>query len=143
MLRLLLVLLVFLPLIELYVLIEVGSRIGGAATILLCLATAAIGGWLVRIQGLQTLFDARRHMMSGQIPAESMAHGLMLTLAGVLLLTPGFVTDIVGFLLLIPALRQAIIRRWLPEAFSAHGQTTWIEAEIVDRPDNNHRHPLH
>lgn len=143
MLRLLLILLVFLPLVELYVLIEVGSRIGGAATILLCLATAAIGGWLVRFQGLHTLFDARRHMMAGQIPAEPMAHGLMLTLAGVLLLTPGFVTDAIGFLLLIPALRQAIIRRWLPGAFSASGQTTWIEAEVVDRPDDHHHRSLH
>jgi UPF0716 protein FxsA len=142
MLRLLLILLVFLPLIELYVLIEVGSRIGGATTILLCLATAAIGGWLVRVQGLQTLFDARKHMMAGQIPAESMAHGLMLSLAGVLLMTPGFVTDIIGFLLLIPALRKAIIRRWLPQAFSASGQTTWIEAEIVENPDDSH-HSLH
>jgi UPF0716 protein FxsA len=142
MLRLLLILLVFLPLIELYVLIEVGSRIGGAATILLCLATAAIGGWLVRMQGLQTLFAARKHMMAGQIPAESMAHGLMLSLAGVLLLTPGFVTDIAGFLLLIPALRKAIIRHWLPQAFSASGQTTWIEAEVVEHPDD-HRHTLH
>ena len=95
--RLLLLLLVFLPLIELYVLIEVGSRIGGAATILLCLATAALGGWLVRAQGLRTLLDARRHMMAGQIPAEGIAHGLMISLAGVLLMTPGFVTDIVGF----------------------------------------------
>ncbi|HXH64925.1 MAG TPA: FxsA family protein [Mariprofundaceae bacterium] len=142
MIRLLLLLLVFLPLIELYVLIEVGSRIGGAATILLCLATAAIGGWLVRVQGLQTLFTARRHMMAGQIPAESMAHGLMLSLAGVLLLTPGFVTDIIGFLLLIPALRRVIIHRWIPRAFSASGQTTWIEAEVVETHDDQ-RPPLH
>lgn len=142
MLRLLLLLLVFLPLTELYVLIEVGSRIGGAITILLCLATAAIGGWLVRLQGLQTLFTARSHMMAGQIPAEPMAHGLMLSLAGILLLTPGFVTDIIGFLLLIPALRRAIIRRWLPEAFSASGQASWIEAEVVENPDDN-RPSLH
>ena len=142
MLRLLLVLLVFLPLTELYVLIEVGSRIGGAITILLCLATAAIGGWLVRVQGLQTLLTARRHLEAGQIPAESVAHGLMLSLAGLLLLTPGFVTDIIGFLLLIPALRRLIMRRWLPGSLSASGQAAWIEAEIVESSDDRH-HPLH
>ena len=137
--RLMLLLLISLPLIELYVLIEVGSRIGGAVTILLCLATAALGGWLVRAQGLRMLFDARRHLEAGQLPTTDIAHGLMISLAGVLLLIPGFVTDIIGFLLLIPALRRALIRRWLPQSLAAAGQANWIEAEIVETPHDHRR----
>jgi len=135
--RLLLLPFVLLPLIELYVLIEVGSHIGGAMTILLCLATAALGGWLVRAQGLRMLFDARRHMAAGELPTTNIAHGLMLSLAGVLLMIPGFVTDTLGFLLLIPVLRRILIRRWLP-APSTAGQT-WIEAEIVEPPHDHRR----
>jgi UPF0716 protein FxsA len=139
--RLLLSLFILLPLIELYVLIEVGSHIGGAVTILLCLGTAALGGWLVRAQGLRMLFDARRHMAAGQLPTTDIAHGLMLSVAGVLLLTPGFVTDAFGFLLLIPALRRAMIRRWLPQSLATAGQATWIEAEVVEtRHDHGRIH---
>ncbi len=137
--RLLLLPFVLLPLIELYVLIEVGSRIGGAVTILLCLATAALGGWLVRAQGLRMLFDARQHMVAGQLPTTDIAHGLMISMAGVLLLTPGFVTDIIGFLLLIPILRRALIRRWLPESLATAGKATWIEAEIVETRHDHRR----
>jgi UPF0716 protein FxsA len=137
--RLLLSLFILLPLIELYVLIAVGSRIGGALTILLCLATAALGGWLVRAQGLRMLFDARRHMTAGQLPTTDIAHGLMISVAGVLLLTPGFVTDIFGFLLLIPALRRAMIRRWLPQSLATAGKATWIEAEIVETQHDHRR----
>lgn len=117
------------PLIELYVLIEVGGAIGGLPTIAMCLATAAIGGFLVRSQGLATLTHARRELHQGHVPAESAVHGLLLALAGVLLLTPGFVTDAIGFALLVPAWRRRLIGMLLPQPGGGRG---WIEAEIID-----------
>lgn len=134
MLRLLFILFITLPLLELYVLIKVGAGIGGLATILLCLATAGIGGILIRWQGLNTLFQAQQGIARGDVPAEHAMHGLMLVLAGILLFTPGFITDTIGFLLLIPPLRQWIIRRYL-RMQGAATQVTIIEAERVDRDD--------
>jgi len=104
-----LILFVTLPLIELYVLIEVGSDIGGLATILLCLATAFLGGILIRLQGLGMILRAQRELAQGQPPAETVLHGLMLAVSGVFLFVPGFVTDVLGFLLLVPSVRSWVL----------------------------------
>jgi len=138
MIRIFIALLIFLPLAELYVLIEVGSEIGGMSTIALCLLTAVIGGALVRIQGLQTLLQARRAMLAGETPAVHALHGLALAMAGLMLLTPGFITDIIGFLMLIPALRTAMFRYLLPYMNRPGGE--WIDAEVIDDTDPP-RHP--
>lgn len=130
MLRIFFLLFITVPLLELYVLIKVGSGIGGLATIGLCLLTAALGGLLIRLQGLSTMLDAQRRMARGELPAEHALHGLLLGLAGVLLFTPGFITDTIGFLLLVPLFRQWLIRRWLPLQRPTSNATI-IEAEIV------------
>jgi UPF0716 protein FxsA len=100
------------PIIEIALLIEVGDRIGGWPTIGLVILTAAIGATLVRMQGVATLFQARRKLDMGQIPGQEMVEGLMLAIAGVLLVTPGFVTDAFGLLLVAPFSRP-LIARWL------------------------------
>jgi len=97
------------PLVELYVLIEVGSRIGALATIALSLFTAVLGGALVRLQGFSVLFRVQEAMARGQVPALELMEGAMLLLVGFALLLPGFITDVVGFLLLVPPLRRAVI----------------------------------
>ncbi|MCB1802887.1 MAG: FxsA family protein [Gammaproteobacteria bacterium] len=101
------------PLIELYLLIEVGSVIGALPTIALSLFTAALGGWLVRMQGFAVLFRAQSAMAEREIPAIELLEGAVLLLTGLALLLPGFITDAIGFLLLIPPLRRALIVRWL------------------------------
>jgi len=150
MLRILFVIFVLLPLLELYVLIEVGSGIGGLATIVLCLLTAALGGLIIRWQGVQTLLQARKSMAQAQhheLAAHAM-HGFLLVVAGVLLFIPGFISDSLGFLLLIPPLRAAVIHkqqsyaRFHGASHSSHTQTTRssgggryvevIEAEVVE-----------
>jgi len=132
MLRILFLLFITIPLLELYVLIEVGSGIGGLSTILLCLFTAALGGWIIRWQGLTTLLDAQKRIATGELPAEHGFHGLMLGLAGLLLFTPGFITDTAGFLLLIPPLRTYIINRLLPiRQVGRSGHSDIIDAEII------------
>jgi len=108
--RILFLCFIVMPIVELVVLIEVGSVIGVLNTILAVLLTAVIGASLLRHQGLKTLFNANQKMREGQMPVSEMGEGLMLAVAGALLLTPGFVTDIVGFLLLTPGIRQLMLK---------------------------------
>lgn len=105
-----LLLFIIIPLIELYLIIVVGGAIGALWTVLLVILTAVIGVSLLRIQGMSTLARAQKNMAQGQIPAMEMMEGLALAVAGVLLITPGFLTDALGFLVLLPRSRQAIIR---------------------------------
>ena len=102
---LILFILVGLPLIELYLLIEIGSVIGAAQTILLSLATAALGITLVRRQGLGILARLQREARTADRLGVSLVHGFFLAFAGLLLLVPGFMTDTLGALLLIPPVR--------------------------------------
>jgi UPF0716 protein FxsA len=101
------------PLVELYFLIKVGSIIGALPTIGLSLLTAVIGGYLVRRQGLSVLMRVRDMLEQGEMPALELLDGALLLLCGFALLLPGFVTDTIGFLLLIPPLRHALIRRYV------------------------------
>ncbi len=108
-----LLLFVMAPLIELYVLIQVGSAIGALPTILLSILTAVIGGYLVRMQGLTVLMRVRSTMDRGETPALELLDGAVLLLCGFALMLPGFITDAVGFALLVPALRHVLIRRYV------------------------------
>ena len=127
------------PLAELYLLIEVGSGIGGFSTIALCLLTAAIGGMLVRLQGLQTLTEAKQLMDAGQPPAEQMIHGIMIAASGIMLFLPGFITDVIGFMLLIPLFRKIIGRWFFGSIVIQQGRKneTVIEAEVVHPEKHN------
>lgn len=97
------------PVVEIYFLIQVGEVIGALWTILLVVLTAVIGVRLLKQQGLSTLMKAQEKMKSGALPANEMIEGIALLIAGAFLLTPGFFTDFIGFLLLFPLSRQAII----------------------------------
>jgi len=105
----LLVLFFAIPLIEIYLLIKVGGVIGALPTVSLVVLTAVLGAWLVRWQGLSTLNRVRTMMMRGEVPAIEAMEGVALLISGALLLTPGFFTDTMGFLLLIPAVRRGVI----------------------------------
>ncbi|MCW8944926.1 MAG: FxsA family protein [Sedimenticola sp.] len=108
-LALLLLLFVGIPLVELYFMIEVGSYIGALPTILLTVFTAVLGGLLVRIQGFSTAMRVRAGMDRGEVPAIEMLEGVVLLFSGILLLLPGFFTDLFGFLALVPPIRRAVI----------------------------------
>jgi len=100
---------VVVPLVELYILIEVGGVIGALPTIGLCLLTAMLGAALLKQQGLRTLARARSNLNNGQLPAIELFEGVVLAVGGIVLLTPGLVTDAFGFACLVPFTRRWIV----------------------------------
>ncbi|MCW8125246.1 FxsA family protein [Microbulbifer halophilus] len=111
--RPLLLLFIVIPILEMWILIAVGSEIGALPTIGLVLLTAVVGLALLRRQGLSTVMRAQQKMQTGELPAREMAEGIFLAVGGALLLTPGFFTDALGFACLIPGLRQLLLGRIL------------------------------
>ncbi len=103
--RTLFLIFVIIPVLEMWLLITVGNYLGALPTIGLVLLTAFIGVNLLRVQGFQTLWRGRRKFEEGQLPAQEIAEGIILAVSGALLLTPGFVTDVVGFAGLVPFVR--------------------------------------
>ncbi|NIR32533.1 MAG: FxsA family protein [Gammaproteobacteria bacterium] len=110
--RWLLLLFLVVPLVEIYVLIQVGSVVGALPTVLLVVLTAVLGAALMRLQGFSTLARVQASLNRGEIPATELVEGAILLVSGALLLTPGFVTDAVGFACLVPPWRTAMAR-WL------------------------------
>ncbi|MFO7772458.1 MAG: FxsA family protein [Dehalococcoidia bacterium] len=100
------------PLVELAILIYLGTLIGVMYTILIVVATGLIGAILARHQGLATFSRIRSSIDRGVIPSEELLHGALILVGGLLLLTPGLVTDLVGFAMLIPQTRK-IVANWL------------------------------
>jgi UPF0716 protein FxsA len=118
----LLLLLLSVPLLEIYLLISIGRVIGAGTTVLVVVLTAVIGAWLLRLQGLQTLRRVQAATEKGELPAVELVEGLMLLVSGALLLTPGFFTDAIGFAALVPGIRRGIAKALLRH-FIAHSRT--------------------
>lgn len=103
------------PIVEIALLINVGEMIGGWNTVGIVIFTAFVGAYLVRKEGLSTLTTAQQKMQGGAMPGQEMAEGFLLVIAGVLLVTPGFVTDAVGFMLSMPITRPLIAKAMLKQ----------------------------
>lgn len=127
-----LLVLVGVPLVELYFLIQVGSEIGVLPTIGISLFTAALGGYLVRHQGFAVLARVRQVKDQGELSALAVLDGALLLIAGLFLLLPGFVTDLIGFLLLIPPLRQQLIRRYVAVLPPGSGQASAAGPRVIE-----------
>lgn len=117
------------PLLEIMAFIQVGSVIGALPTLGMVLLTAVIGALLVRHQGLKVLMKARQSLARDQLPLDAGVHGALLLVSGLMLITPGFVTDTVGFVLLVPSVRLFIGKR-------AWG---WLQARVRTRTGAAHR----
>ena len=104
----LLSLFVIIPIVEFALLIEIGRRIGTVDTLLLIFGTGILGAYLARLEGFRIFHRIQREMQSGAIPGEQVFDGLLVLVAGVLLLTPGLLSDIAGLLLLIPPTRYPV-----------------------------------
>jgi UPF0716 protein FxsA len=108
----LLILFVIIPVTELYILIEVGKKIGSLTTIGIIILTGIIGAYLVKSQGFMILRKIQNDLNEGIMPGDSLIQGVIILAGGILLLTPGFVTDTVGFIFLIPISRN-IVKKYL------------------------------
>jgi UPF0716 protein FxsA len=113
------------PIIELYLLIEVGTIIGALNTVILVIATGFAGAWLARLQGMQTMIRVRSSLQQGIMPTEELMDALLIFMAGIVLLTPGFITDVAGLLLLIPETRSHF-KRFLRYKFDR-----WIQNQNI------------
>jgi UPF0716 protein FxsA len=133
------------PLAEIYVLLQVGDLIGALPTVGAVVLTAVIGAALVRVQGFSTLAQIRSSLNRGEVPALALVEGAFLLLAGALLLTPGFITDAVGFACLCPPLRRYLITEYLLEKLIQAGGRpgTGGDARVIEgefrREDENFR----
>jgi UPF0716 protein FxsA len=104
------------PVLELYLLIKIGDVIGALNTLTLVILTGFAGAYLARMQGMQTMLRVRSKLQQGMMPAEDLIDAVIIFVAGIVLLTPGFLTDIAGLLLLFPASRFHF-KRWLRQKF--------------------------
>ncbi|MCC5854277.1 MAG: FxsA family protein [Idiomarina sp.] len=118
----LLLIFVVVPLLEIWVLIQVGQVIGGLNTIALLVITAIIGAALVKRQGIKTLQQAQLRMARGEMPGREMASGVLIFVAGLMFVTPGFLTDVVAILLLLPPVQLAV-GLWLMKHIQVRGAT--------------------
>ena len=109
--RYLLLLFIAMPIVEIGVLIRVGGWLGLLPTLLIVIFTAILGTWMLRQQSAATMMQAQDRLQAGQLPAQQIIEGLLLLVGGVLLLTPGFVTDGIGFACLLPWSRRWIAAR--------------------------------
>jgi UPF0716 protein FxsA len=99
------------PFVELYVLIQVGQEIGALPTIVTLVVVSVVGAWLVKREGMGVLRRAQARVDAGEVPGVELVDGVLILFAGALLLTPGFLTDVLGILLLLPPVRIALRRR--------------------------------
>ena len=120
------------PIIEIYLLIEIGSIFGVLTAITLVILTGFLGAFMARMQGLQTLFRIQESLREGRMPSGELLDALLIVIAGVVLLTPGFLTDSAGFLLLIPTTRNTIIS-WLQRQIELRYMSNRPEDIIIEQ----------
>ena len=120
------------PVVEIYLLIQIGSAFGVFTSIALVVFTGFLGAYLARIQGLQTLFRIQERIGEGRMPSGELLDALLIGVAGLVLLTPGFLTDTVGFVLLIPSTRNAI-KSWLQSKIKTQYMSERPEDTIIEQ----------
>jgi len=127
---------IIVPVVEIAVFIQLGGEIGLWNTIFLIFLTAIIGSWVLRRQGLATLQRAQESLARQVFPVAEVFDGLCLVVAGILLLTPGFVTDAIGFLLLLPFTRL-VLRTWIWKTLArSENARAWVNAEHPTAPSS-------
>ena len=132
----LLLILIGLPALEIFVMIKIGENIGAFNTISLIFLTAIIGIYFARIQGLSTLRSGIYSLYKNEIPLFEIISGASIAFAACLLIFPGFVTDTIGFLLLIPFTRKIIVKSFIKKQNTVKAKSeNYIEGEIIDKKD--------
>ena len=131
---------ILIPIIEIYLFIKIGSQIGAINTIILIFITAIIGVYYAKYEGINTLRSGINQIIKNQMPAQELISGAAIAFAAVLLIIPGFATDIFGFLLIMPITRKLIIGK-INKKFEKKNtkKKDFIEGEFEDIEDDNDR----
>ncbi len=151
----LLILFITIPILELCIFMMLGSRLGIPTTLAIIVITAFLGAFLTKSQGLKALTNYQQALAQGKLPHEEVMDGLMILIAGAVLMTPGFLTDTIGFSLLIPSVRtivKSLLKQSLKNKVSVVGETMGsptaerngpqvinVEAEVIDDPSPSRR----
>ena len=120
------------PLLEIYLLIHIGSVFGVFTSIALVFFTGLLGAYLARIQGIKTLFKIQESIKEGRMPSGELLEALLIVAAGIVLLTPGFLTDTIGFLLLLPNIRE-IVKSWVQSKIKNQYMSERPEDTIIEQ----------
>ena len=133
-----LLLIILIPIIEIYLFIKIGSQIGALTTILLIFATAIIGVYYAKYEGLNTIKSGFSQIIKNEVPAYEIISGAAIAFAAILLIFPGFASDIIGFILIIPFTRKLILGK-LSEKFNRKKEKRkdFIEGEFEDIEEDN------
>ncbi len=132
--------LIAIPITEIYLFIIIGSKIGALSTILLIFVTAIVGVFYARYEGLNTIKSGFNQLIKNQVPAYEMISGAAIAFAALLLIIPGFATDFLGFLILIPFTRKFIFRKFESKIHKKkNNKNDFIEGEYQDIDDDDDR----
>ena len=131
---------ILVPIIEIYLFIKIGSQIGAFKTIFLIFLTAIVGVYYAKHEGLNTIRSGLTNMVKNQIPAYELISGAAIAFAAILLIIPGFATDILGFLLIFPVTRKLLFGRFrMNNKKNQTEKNNFIEGEFEDIEDDNDR----
>ena len=135
------ILILGIPLIEIYLFIKVGSQIGALNTILLIMTTAIVGIWYARYEGFNTLRSGMSQLVKNELPLYEIVSGAAIAFAALLLILPGFATDIIGILLVFPVTRKIILskysKKYSAKTKNSDNKKNYIEGEYEDIEDKN------
>ena len=123
------------PTLEIYIMIKMGGKIGAINTVSLIFLTAIIGVYFAKLQGIQTLRSGMVNLYQNKIPVYEILSGASIAIASLLLIVPGFFTDFMGFLLLIPFTRRIIFSIALKKSVKENNKKNTINGEIIDKKD--------
>ena len=138
--NLILFLIIAIPVLEIYLFIKIGAQIGAITTISLIFVTAIVGVYYARYEGLNTLKTGFSHLSKQQTPAYEIISGAAIAFAALLLIIPGFATDIIGFLLIFPTTRKIILNKFSKKfSHKKNNKNNFIDGEFEDIDDHNDR----
>ena len=133
------ILILGIPLIEIYLFIKVGSQIGALNTILLILSTAVVGIWYARYEGFNTLRSGMSQLVKNELPLYEIVSGAAIAFAALLLILPGFATDFLGLLIIFPLTRKLIFKKVSTKQKRYNQKQDFINGEFEDIDDENDR----
>jgi UPF0716 protein FxsA len=131
----LLIIIIGIPALEIFTMIKVGQHIGALNTVLLIITTAVIGIYYARIEGLNTIRSGLTNLYKNQSPAYELISGASIAFAAILLIIPGFVTDFMGLILLLPFTRKILIKNWIKKKYAVEkkNKDNVVDGEIIER----------